>query len=186
MDALDVIRHATRRAWDWLEYTVVRDVTQEQANWRPPGTANSIGATYAHAIVAADEDINRVMYGRPTVLERRWNGEAGLGTAYRFGEWNAWTPRVDVQWDPLRAYARDVHAWLLTSLEELSEADLRMQVDMTLSPGGTELGQWRGIDIYVLHGWSHVYMHGGEIACLKGIQGAEGYIGGYRPEELFP
>jgi hypothetical protein len=126
------------------------------------------------------------MYGWPTVLESRWNGEAGLGRTYRFGEWNAWNPRVDVQWERLRAYARDMQARLLGSLADLSEADLQMQVDMTLSPGGTDLRQWRGIDIYVLHGWSHVYVHGGEIACLKGIQGEQGYIGGYRPEELFP
>jgi hypothetical protein len=186
MDAVDVVRHATKRAWDWLEYTVVRDVTQEQANRRPPGTANTIGATYAHAIVTADEDINRVMYGRPTLVESRWNGQAGLGSKYRFGEWNAWDPRVEVEWDTLRAYARDVHAWLLGSLGRLTEADLEMPVDMAVSPGGSGLGRWKGIDIYVLHGWSHIYMHGGEIACLKGIQGAQGYVGGFRPEELFP
>ena len=34
---------------------------------------------------------------------------------------------------------------------------------------------WKKIDVYYLHGGSHVYMHGGEIACLKGLQGAEGY-----------
>jgi hypothetical protein len=186
VDAVDVIRHATRRAWGWLEHTVVVDVTEEQANWRPPGTANTIGATYAHTIVTADEDINRVMYGRPTLLESRWNGQAGLGTEYRFGDWNAWDPKVGVEWGILRAYARDVHAWLLASLDRLTEADLQMPVDMTLSPGGAGLGRWKGIDIYFLHGCGHIYIHGGEIACLKGIQGGQGYVGGFRPEELFP
>ena len=138
MDALDVIRHVTKRAWDWLEYTVVRDITEEQANWRPPGTANTIGATYAHTIVCADEDINRVMYGRPTLLESRWNGHAGLGKEYRFGEWNAFDPKVVVEWRTLREYARDVHAWLLESVDSLTEADLQMPVDMSRSPGGVE------------------------------------------------
>jgi hypothetical protein len=60
--------------------------------------------------VCADEDINRVMYGRPTLLESRWNGRAGLGREYRFGEWNAFDPKVAVEWGTLRRYARDVHA----------------------------------------------------------------------------
>jgi hypothetical protein len=186
MDALDVIRHVTKRAWDWLEYTVVRDITEEQANWRPPGTANTIGATYAHTIVCADEDINRVMYGRPTLLESRWNGQAGLGKEYRFGEWNAFDPKVGVEWGTLRQYARDVHAWLLESVGSLTEADLQMPVDMSRSPGGSSLGQWKGIDVYFLHGTGHIYIHGGEIACLKGMQGQRGYVGGFRPGELFP
>lgn len=38
-----------------------------------------------------------------------------------------------------------------------------------------DLGEWQGRDLYVLHGWRHVYMRGGEIACLKGLQGATGY-----------
>jgi hypothetical protein len=40
------------------------------------------------------------------------------------------------------------------------------------------LGMWTGRDIYRLHGWNHVRMHGGEIACLKGLQGAKGYTRG--------
>ena len=33
----------------------------------------------------------------------------------------------------------------------------------------------KGVDFIALHGWTHVRMHGGEIACLKGLQGGEGY-----------
>jgi hypothetical protein len=79
MGEIDFVRRETTLAWTWLE-TTVSDVTPEQANWLPPGTANSIGATYIH--------------------------------------------------------------------------------------------------LYRLHGWSHVFQHGGEIACLKGLQGATGYVVG--------
>jgi hypothetical protein len=48
------------------------------------------------------------------------------------------------------------------------------------------LGQWKGIDVYSLHGTGHIDIHCGEIACLKGIQGERGSVGGLRPVELFP
>ena len=41
---LDFLRQQVVSAWDWLE-TTVSDVTDDQANWWPPGSANSIGAT---------------------------------------------------------------------------------------------------------------------------------------------
>jgi hypothetical protein len=37
------------------------------------------------------------------------------------------------------------------------------------------LGVWKGLDIYNLHGIDHPRLHGGEIACLKGLQGAKGW-----------
>ena len=46
-------------------------------------------------IVWADEDTNRVMCGRPTLLESRWNARTGLGAEYRFGEWNAFDAATD-------------------------------------------------------------------------------------------
>jgi hypothetical protein len=59
-------------------------------------------------------------------------------------------------------------------LEGLTGDDLERPVDMSRAG----LGLWTARDLYVLHGWRHVYMHGGEIACLKGLQGAKGYLGG--------
>jgi hypothetical protein len=61
------------------------------------------------------------------------------------------------------------------SLHSLTEQDLARPVDMTRAG----LGMWTGWDLYALHGWRHVYLHGGEIACLKGLQGAKGYVAGF-------
>ena len=126
------------------------------------------------------------MYGRPDSAREPLGRSKRLGSEYRFGEWTPLTPRSGVEWATLREYARDVHAWLLESVDSLSAADLQMPVDMSRSPGGSGLGQWKGIDVYFLHGTGHIYIHGGEIACLKGIQGQRGYVGGFRPVELFP
>ncbi len=37
---VEVLRRYSVKAWSWFEDTV-SDVTAEQANWWPPGTANS-------------------------------------------------------------------------------------------------------------------------------------------------
>ena len=164
---LDFLRDQVQRAWDWLE-TTVSDVTDEQANWWPPGTANSIGAGYLHTVINPDVEINRLLFGRVPIIERDWGGDVGQGTRYDPDRFDQWTRGVHVQWDRLHSYGRAVHSWLVGSLSELTEADLARPVDMSRAG----LGMWRGLDLYVLHGFSHIYQHGGEIACLKGLQGA--------------
>src|SRR5207249_882901 len=62
MDAIELLRYQVRQTWDWLDMTM-SDVTEEEANWQPPGIANSIAATYAHTMIAADEDFNKVLAG---------------------------------------------------------------------------------------------------------------------------
>ena len=37
---------------------------------------------------------------------------------------------------------------------------------------------WTARELVVLHGFRHIYMHGGEIAYLKGLQGVKGYSRG--------
>ena len=37
MNAVDVIRHQMKSAYAWLQ-NIISDVTQEEANWQPPGT----------------------------------------------------------------------------------------------------------------------------------------------------
>jgi hypothetical protein len=57
------------------------------------------------------------------------------------------------------------------SLVAIGEADLDATVDMTRAG----LGIWQGRDLLWLHGSEHVHIHGGEIACLKGMQGGIGW-----------
>ena len=100
MDAIDLIRFQSRQAWAWLNMTV-EDVTQEQANWQPPGLANSIAATYAHTIITADEDFNMVYDGGETLLARGWAERCGLSELPppEFGwDWHGWATRVRVDW----------------------------------------------------------------------------------------
>ncbi len=79
---VDVLRRQSRKAWDWFEGTV-SDVNADQANWWPPGTANSTGATYLHVVVInTDVEINRLILRREPLVERRRDGNVGQGFAY--------------------------------------------------------------------------------------------------------
>ena len=51
MSTSSLIREQLKNAHDWFEGTV-EGVTQEQADWQPPGTAHSIGSGYAHAVAS--------------------------------------------------------------------------------------------------------------------------------------
>ena len=148
MEMLDFLRDQVRRAWDWLE-TTVSDVTDEQANWWPPGTANSIGAGYLHTVINPDVEINRLLNGRVPIIERDWAGDVGQGTLYDPDRFDQWTRGVHVQWDRLHRYGRAVHSWLVGSLSELTEADLARPVDMSRAG----LGMWTGLDLYILQGF---------------------------------
>lgn len=184
MDAIDLIRYQTRQAWAWLNMTV-EDVTEEQANWQPPGMANSIGATYAHTIITADEDFNMVYDGGETLLNRGWDGRCGLNELppQEFGwDWHDWATRVRLDWSAFREYAAEVERCVESFLDRLSPEALAKPVDMT--PWG--LGTWTGLNIYILHGYDHPKLHGGEISCLKGLQGAHGWRTGWRPDIDLP
>jgi hypothetical protein len=165
-----VLRRQARKTWSWFEETV-GDVTVEQANWWPPGTANSIGTTYLHVVINTDVEINRFIFRRPPLVESEWAGDVGQGVSYEPERFDRWVRHVAVDWNRLRAYGAEVHAAFISSLDELTDEHLTMPVDMSRSG----LGTWQGRDLLELHGSDHPRIHGGEIACLKGIQGGVGW-----------
>ena len=182
MDAIDLLRYQVRDTYAWLEMTV-SDVSEEQANWRPPGIANSIGATYAHIMITADEDFNALLYGGETRIAGYSAGRIGLSELPPewFGwDWHDWASRVRVNWAAFRRYAREVEACIEDRLGSLSAVDLERGVDMTAF--GEHLGTWTGFEFYNLHGIDHPRLHGGEIACLKGLQGSPAWRQGWKSE----
>jgi len=147
------------------------DITQEQANWAPPGSANSIGSTYAHLAVTADAGFNTQLHGRMPLIATDFKGQVGLSKLFNAaGGWDDWST-VQVDWSTLRSYGRAVRGNVFRHVTALAREDLELSVDMT--PWGLDL--WKGLDIFDLHGINHPRLHGGEIACLKGMQGLEGY-----------
>lgn len=172
MDAIELIRYEIRRTWEWLEITM-SDITEEQANWQPPGIANSIAASYAHTIIAADEDFNQLYGGGQMLLRTSWADRCGLSEMPpQEGEWDwsAWGRRMQMDLGAFRLYASAVWATIEGFMENMTYDGLRREVDMTT----WDLGIWKGFEIFLLH-MHHPRIHGGEIACMKGIQGAKAW-----------
>lgn len=169
MEAIELMRRQTNESYNWLELTV-SDVTAEQAKWKPPGVANSIAGNYAHAMMWSDIDINRHFFGRQSLLDGDWARRFGCD-AYLPDEWS---DMIAADWEGLREYGRTVHDWIVRLVGELDPAELARKFQMVPE----RLGIWTGLDVFDLHCNKHIRMHGGEIACLKGLQGAKGYLGG--------
>ena len=181
MDAIALLRHQIIESYDWLELTV-SDITPDQANWRPPGKANSIGSTYAHLIITADAGFNSQLHGGMPVMATKFRGQVGLSEMpHAAGGWHDWNALI-VDWARLKEYGLAVRESIEGLLVSLSPEELELSVDMQAHG----LGMWKGLDIYDLHGNKHVRLHGGEIACLKGMQGARGYLGGADASDLVP
>jgi DinB superfamily len=165
-----VLKRHSVKSWSWFEDTV-GDVTAEQANWWPPGTANSIGATYLHVVINADVEINRLIHRRAPLVEQ-WDGTVGQPLPYDSERFDRWVRRGPVDWEVLRRYGRAVQTAILGTVDRLTEAQLDMRVDMSRAG----LGIWQGRDLVELHGIDHPMQHGAEIAVLKGLQGGVGHV----------
>ena len=167
MDLLDEFRTQARLSFEWLE-AIVEDVTPEQATWQPPGRANTIAANYAHIVRNIDEDINQRLFRVPRLNEGPWLGRTGLVPGV--DDWQQ--PNID--WPALREYGRAMTSFLYETMDAMTYDDLDRLADLTTP----DRHVWRGIDIVRLTACMHVRLHGGEISCLKGLQGAKGYRSG--------
>ena len=174
MDATTLLRDQLKQAHELLE-TTMADVTAEQAQWLPPGVATPLGASYAHAVMAEDMIINGMLRGGAPLLGGEWAGRAGLSepSPRFFGpEWAgyaAWTRRVQVDLPALRAYAQAVYAASDAYLAGLPPADLDRELPL---PGMDHATLAWALSMMVI---AHSNNLCGEIACLKGLQGAKGY-----------
>jgi len=108
MDAIDLLRQQTKAAWDWLE-SILAGVDEEQANWQPGGTANSISAGYAHLLLMADAGFNTQLKGQMPIIATEFKGQVGLSEPFdASGGWRDWSI-VRSDWEMLRTYGRAVH-----------------------------------------------------------------------------
>jgi hypothetical protein len=58
---------------------VMNDMTPELFNWAPPGTANTISATFVHFMKAEDDFIQKINQGKPSIWETgTWSQKTGI------------------------------------------------------------------------------------------------------------
>jgi hypothetical protein len=170
---LGYLRGQARASHEWLR-AIVEDISPELANWRPPGKANTIAATYAHIVRNQDEDLHHGFLDTPMLSEGPWREKTGLPEWWTDSDKNEWERDAPIDWHALRAYGDAVGTWVIEAIEALTEADLQRAAKLTT----WNHPLWYGIDVVSLTVGNHVWMHGGEIACLKGLQGWRGYRSG--------
>ena len=146
---------------------VLKDTTQEQLNWTPPGTANSIGVTLVHMITSEDIFFHQFLQCQKSIWEtENWGEKIGLSAPP--GHTNGWDELKNkkLQLEPVLAYGKSVWAASDKFLASLNPADLDTKVAFFT-------GERSIADIVVLQA-SHILGHAGEIAAIKGVQGVKG------------
>jgi hypothetical protein len=155
MDAAELLRYSLGFAFDILDQ-VTADLTQEQADWKPPGIANTIGSIYSHLITYLDFMVERVCIGQDfSVFAEPPPPEIMMHA-------------VQADLPALHERARKVRAAAQDWVSSLTLAYLDAERDTSI--GSLKVGQF--LEAYII--W-HINVHCGEIAALKGCQGAKGY-----------
>ena len=120
-------------------------MTPEQAQWTPPGTANPLGASYAHALVSEDVIING-MIRRAAPLRCRLGHQTGLSQPMPMPgpDWvnyGAWTHSVQVDLPALQEYGAAVAVATDEYLAGLTPEALDTPIDLSaVGMGQTTLG----------------------------------------------
>ena len=169
MPAVTLLREQIQQAHAFLQATV-EDVTNEQAHWLPPGTANPLAATYVHAIASEDLAINMVLKGGAPLYTERADDETGISEVQPLST-SEWARRVRVDMPILLQYARLVHATTDAYLATLNDDDLARELDLA----NFGLGQMTVGVLLSRMVLAHIDNMCGEISVLKGLQGAKGY-----------
>jgi hypothetical protein len=169
MNVIDTHRIALKWAFDLLGM-VTADLTQELADWRPPGIANPIGAQYAHAVCSADAVIHTVLQGKPALFDTAWANKSGVSQP-QMQATAEWSRSVWVDLPALGSYAQAVFNASDAYLASLTVEDLSKDHDLTGAGLGIHNSDW----ILSALVTSHLNNMAGEISCLKGLQGMQGY-----------
>ena len=146
---------------------IMKDMTAEVFNWAPPGTANTISATFIHLMNVEDNFIQKIIQGKPSVWESSaWSEKTGVQKTPSIGEdWSEFKHRkISIQ--PLLDYKDAVWAATDAYLATLTAEELDRKVKF--AGGDRTVGEMLRLSV------SQSHSHAGEIAALKGLQGIQG------------
>jgi hypothetical protein len=156
MNTVELLQYSLDTAFVLLDQ-VTADLTQEQIDWQPPGIAPSIGSIYSHILNYVDWFVQDLCIDQKVFPESVESALIEHGLRH-------------VQGDIAELHERtgNVRAKALGWLSTLTPADLDIIRNTTVG----ELNQGQIVELYLV--W-HINVHCGEIAALKGCQGAKGY-----------
>ncbi|MFN2180971.1 MAG: DinB family protein [Anaerolineae bacterium] len=196
MNKVELIHFSLASAFEILE-SLVSDLTQEQADWMPPGTANPIGVLYWHTISYVDQIVHEWCmppYKQMTIEE--WSAAKSAGRDLGMGQvplrYSAgWQEKVvialppenpeDPYWEVraareglrvdlpmLHDYAQATKQTLLSWVASLTPGDLERSIPTPIG----EFNMDQLLESFII---GHINNHSGEISALKGCQGIKGY-----------
>jgi hypothetical protein len=168
MNAVDALRQNIQWGHEILEM-VMADVTDDQARLAPSGSANPIGALYAHALLSEDGVVNGMLKGGAPrfATEPEQTGVA----APQMNLDLAWARGLQPDLAALRAYKDTLLADVEAYLDTLSDTDLDRTMDLSAVGLGQQTVGWM-LNALVA---GHLNNMAGEISALKGTQGLRGY-----------
>jgi hypothetical protein len=166
MDVIEYIRCEVEGMRRSVNMTM-RDMPPELFNGATPGTTNAISATFIHLINSEDYFIQKVILGKPSVWENgSWSERTGIAKPPSIGEdWSAFKHR-QIAIQPLLGYQAAVWEATDAYLDTLTPEELDRKVKFAS-------GERTVADMLILC-VSQSLSHAGEIAALKGVQGARG------------
>ena len=171
MDAVSLLRQQFKECAEWLGATM-QGVTSDQAHWKPPGRANPLGATYAHTLLSQDVIANVLVKSGAPLAATTWANKVGVSEPPPrddIAAWDQWARLVRVDLDALRAYGQAVQTSVDQVIMSLTDTDLTRAVE---TPFGSSTVLFLLSNALI----GHTHDHTGEISCLKGLQGARGYV----------
>ncbi len=147
--------------------SVMKDITPQEFNWPPPGTANTISATFLHLTSVEDNIVQGLLQGKPRVWDTGgWSERTRVQKPPSTGEsWDEFK-HATLALGPFFEYQQAVWAATDAYLPALTAGEL----DRKVMFHGTE----RTVADMLILVASQAAGHAGEIAALKGIQGARG------------
>ena len=173
--AVKYIRECFKNAHGQLEATMA-DVTNEQAMWKPAGTAHPISGTYAHLIFSEDMIVQGLMRKTQPLMMGAYAGKTGAnkpmpGMGPEWAQYGQWANTVKIDLKQLREYAQAVYKTTDEYVASLVDEDLEKTVDLS----GMGMGQKTFAYLFDRFLVGHTDSICGEIAVLKGLQGLKGY-----------
>lgn len=165
MDAKEYIIRQIRWARRQSD-SVLLDVTTEQFNWTPPGTVSSVSAIFLHMVAIEDAYIQETVLGGARLWdEQDWGEKIGSRAPWRGEKWDDLHGK-ELTLEDIAQYQLAVRAATDAYIEKLTPEELDRRVEFE----GRERRIGDVLAMLVVHNLSHA----GEIAALKGVQGAAG------------
>lgn len=162
MDTIEFIRQLVQAARRQTDESM-KDMTVEQFNWTPPGTANPISAIFVHFLNSEDAFVQTLMQGKPKLWdEGGWAERTGVKVPPGYsGGWEE-VKNMTLVLEPVLAYQQVVRAATDSYLDELTPDGLDRVVKSARGD--------RSVATMFIHLVDHALIHSGEIGALRGIQ----------------